>query len=274
MATISDDEVAGLAGPRGEPRGHMKWTITWNNPPLTDVLEEVWMAAVETLKPEKWGAQLEETTTLHYQGFMTFKSQKRLRTMKSAMPGAHFEKMGGTLEDNVKYCCTPDETFVAGPWTNCKLPRDRLTGLEDVEWHWWQEMIVEIVNSPVHPRKLWWFWDEAGGTGKTSMAKELVDKHGAMYVRGKANDVMYALQQWVAPEKGEPKDLTTIVFDVARMQPVDYTLLETLKDGIAFNGKYKATTIRWDCPHVICFANEEPDAQRLSADRWEIVKIA
>lgn len=90
--------------------------------------------------PNSWGGhycvwQLErgEEGTPHYQGYIVFKSHKRLTSMKAINPRAHWELRFGTHEQAHAYC-TKEETRVDGPWSYGEPPsqgkRTDLIGLK------------------------------------------------------------------------------------------------------------------------------------------------
>ena len=58
------------------------------------------------------------------------------------------------------------------------------------------------------------------------------------------------------------------------MENIDYTLLESIKDGEAVLGKYNTMMLMFTTPNVIIvFLNNNPDTRTLSDDRWLIFKI-
>lgn len=69
---------------------------------------------------------------------------------------------------------------------------------------------------------------------------------------------------------------TTIILDVPRsdIQYVNYSTLETLKDGIWSSGKYEGKQVRRkEKANVLVFANDLPKVKMLSIDRWKIYEI-
>lgn len=72
--------------------------------------------------------------TPHVQGYVEFKSAKRLSTLKKWLPRAHFEKAKGSAEDNIKYCSKEDPSpFKKGvPMKNTKKPNARRVLKEDL----------------------------------------------------------------------------------------------------------------------------------------------
>jgi len=103
--------------------------------------------------------------------------------------------------------------------------------------------------------------------GKSFMSGHLETQHNAFIVSGgKVADIAH-------PYKAEP----VVVFDLSRTM-VDhcdhiYTIIEKLKDGCLFSGKYQSHSKIFDSPHVIVFANFKPDLTKLSIDRWKVVSI-
>ena len=68
------------------------------------------------------------------------------------------------------------------------------------------------------------------------------------------------------------------LFNVARGEHLDieqYKILESIKDGVAVDGKYNSQKLYFKKPNVlIVFSNKEPNQNTLSKDRWTILKIS
>ena len=60
--------------------------------------------------------------------------------------------------------------------------------------------------------------------------------------------------------------------DVARSGKVKYDILEALKGGTMINSKYQCGARSYREPHVVVFANYEPDVTQLTADRWNLIR--
>lgn len=129
----------------------------------------------------------------------------------------------------------------------------------------WQVDIVAIINGPNDPRSIFWFYDPVGNSGKTFMAKHMVDYHDAFYTNGgKGADICFAWEgQRIA------------IFDYVRDSEafVNYGVIEQIKNGILFSTKYTSMTKRFDSPFVFIFANFFPSKDKLSKDRWRIFEI-
>lgn len=131
----------------------------------------------------------------------------------------------------------------------------------------WQERLRDIVLEPPCPRKVYWLFDLVGNSGKSWMARYLVARHSAIiFTHGKLVDLVHAYES-------QP----VVVIDLARTQAekIDhvYQLIESLKNGVMFSSKYDSRTKIFKPPHVIVFANFEPERAKLSEDRWFIMDI-
>lgn len=174
-----------------------------------------------------------------------------------------------------KYC-SKSESRVAGPWSHgLKISdltevqaRDPLEGKELRDW---QEQVLAVCAEPPDDRTIIWIWEPEGKTGKTSLCKHLVLTRGAHYVSGAAKDIIYSIAARM-DSAGAPG---IILFDVPRCTEgrISWQSIEQCKNGLAFSAKYESKPIVFDCPHIICFSNEEPDRAKLSADRWSIHRI-
>ncbi len=111
-------------------------------------------------------------------------------------------------------------------------------------------------------RKVTWYWEEGGNTGKSFLADWLEVFRSAFIVTGgKFNDIAYAFdyQKYV-------------VFDFARAQEerFPYKLLEDFSNKRIFSTKYRPIMKRTSCCRLIVFANFAPDRSKLSRDRWDV----
>lgn len=164
------------------------------------------------------------------------------------------------------YCTKEDTRFgeqlISGQSGNVRDP------LDGVDLYPWQETVLEIINEAPSNRTIYWFWENEGNTGKTSLAKHICLTQRAMYVSGKASDIKYGVAALV--KKGMPPKV--ILVDVPRTyeQFVSYEGMEAVKNGIFYSTKYESEMVMYDPPHVVCFANFHPDMDKLSRDRWDI----
>ena len=133
----------------------------------------------------------------------------------------------------------------------------------------WQVELENILNEPADDRKIRFYVDGDGGTGKSWFQGYYVSKYPEttqLLGLGKRDDIAYAID----PTK------KVFFFNVPRggMQYLQYTVFEQLKDKVVFSTKYQSTTkILRHYPHVVIFCNEEPDMTTMSADRYDITRL-
>ena len=125
---------------------------------------------------------------------------------------------------------------------------------------------------PLYGRKIYWFWESKGGWGKSMLATYMIDQMRATEVSGKGADVLCGISKLIE-DQGECPPI--VIYDIPRCQTdyVSYMSIEKLKDGKFFSGKYESGMVRYNRPHIICFANEPPKEELLSSDRWIITEL-
>lgn len=231
---------------------------------LKNILKHTTLIELLDPKVTRFRFQLEKGDTSdyeHYQGMMELPKKARLSELKKWLPPEiHLEKTR-SLQGAADYCMKT-ETRLAGPWEKgFPIPLKIITKL-----YTWQENLLKIVLEEPNDRTINWYWDQLGNTGKTAFAKYLCIKHKAAYVNGKSNDILYAASLQPA---------TIYIIDIPRTNTdvISYQAIEYLKNGIWFSGKYESKTTIINSPHVIVFANKEPQQELFSRDRWHIVNI-
>ncbi|AUM61722.1 Rep [uncultured virus] len=131
----------------------------------------------------------------------------------------------------------------------------------------WQRELAAEAETPPDKRKIVWYYDQAGGSGKTEMAKFLLGTcDSAIFLSGGGfKDISYQIVR-------AKKDPRIIILNLPRTSEgkVSYASLEAAKDGLVQSGKYEGGWRLFPNPHVYVFANFMPDLASLSADRWTI----
>ncbi len=134
---------------------------------------------------------------------------------------------------------------------------------ECVLQEWQVQVLAELADQD--GRQILWVWEETGNVGKSWLARYLVCKQDAFYIQcGKAGDIAHAY--------GNQK---VVVYDLTRSQEefVNYTTMESFKNGMMFSPKYESKTKKFGSCKVIVFANWPPRQNALSLDRWNIVQL-
>lgn len=125
----------------------------------------------------------------------------------------------------------------------------------------WQTELHELLHGEADPRKVIWFVDEVGNSGKSYFATHYTDKLSYYVTGGRAADIYYGYQY-------EP----VVFFDLARMKQeiVQYDVMESFKNGQFYSTKYECKNVKFNIPHVVVFSNFYPDLTKLSSDRWDV----
>lgn len=127
---------------------------------------------------------------------------------------------------------------------------------------WQTELALYLTREP-DSRKIRWYFDEVGASGKSTFANGF--DGGYIVTGGKHADILYSYNY----ER-------VVFFDWPRCssgEAFPYAVLESMKNGYFLSTKYEPRRVKFNPPHVIVFSNEQPDKSKLSADRWDIHNI-
>lgn len=235
-----------------------RWCLTKNNYSETD------RETMETMFLKNkilyiLGYEIGEEGTPHIQGYIEAKAKIRPIEKLKLPFSCHWSAARSDRKVNLKYC-SKDNDYV----TNFDMPEI----LEYEEPYGWQLQVTDILANKPDKRTIHWFWEPDGGIGKSELCRYLCIKHEALICSGKATDCKHL----IVSQKKPPK---IIIFDVPRscIQYVSYQALEEVKNACFSSPKYESAMHLQNRPHVIVFANEEPNTTLLSLDRWNIVEI-
>lgn len=249
--------------------------------------------------------------TPHYQGYLEWNSRKSI-IQSRAVEGfsrAHFERRRGSALQAADYC--RKEPRLGGPWeygnfaitsgsrsdlvlfkkdiddgltrdalwdkhpaifarhphyVRESLERRRVRALPPGVWEpreGWQQDLSALLSLPPHPREVYWYYCATGNSGKSTFARNH-PCNAYIVTGGKQADIYYAYQY-------EP----VVIFDWPREaeERVPYGVIEAFKNGYFLSTKYECVPKRFQVPHVIIFANFQPDKSKLSLDRWNEYNI-
>lgn len=245
------------------------WFFTWNNPD-----DDVVALLDDIFKDVEYVCQMEigDSDTRHLQGVIRYVNP-RDKVDISLFSLCHWERCR-SWRKAIKYCNKVD-TRVDGPWTNIdglKWRKTIVSPLKGKVMYDWQRDIYDMVSGDADDRKVYWYWDPIGCSGKTSLAKHLCLRYRkeCLYMNGCSKDVLFALSNVL-----EERDVRCVIFGLSRQDRcgMNYKSLEIIKDGIGFSGKYESGMFLMSECHVIVFANFAPDRSMLSEDRWVVVEI-
>lgn len=239
------------------------WFFTLNNYTVEDIeqLEQIFKHEC------KWYIFQEETGELgtpHLQGTISLKQRQRMTELKKLHNSIHWENTK-CVKASIEYC-TKFQTRTGQIWSHgIEVPEQ----LDLDEPYGWQLKVLEICKTKADKRTINWFWEKKGNVGKTTLCKYLVAKMDALMVTGKATDIYHMISKF-------PKKRKIIIFDIPRSSfgYISYPALEQVKNGLIFSGKYEGCQLIFNSPHVFVFANEPPDLDECSHDRWNVVEIS
>lgn len=218
---------------------------------------------------KKFVFQLEEcptTKTHHYQCYINLKVKKRRTELikmfnSRGFNGADIRVASSNGKEILKSYAMKKESRLDGPWADhpIYLGRDLIKSLRP-----WQQEVVNMLDQPVHPRRIWWYYDKDGGVGKSSLGKYMYFHHKVIMLKvGKASDILNLVYKLPAQKM--------YIFDIARTVRKDllidmYTAIEEVKTGYIVNTKYETGVKLFDRPHIIVFSNYKPKKDALSSD--------
>lgn len=227
---------------------------------------------------DKWIFQLERGERkgkLHFQIFCHVKTKTRSqalgRTLGSDFPGIDFRPCSAKGKDALKRYCMKEDTRVQGPWASASVYTGRDLPTELFPWQ--KSVKNTIVDHPPDRRKIYWFYDKAGGSGKSTFAKYMFFHHQVITITfGDAKDLLHLVSKFPG-RKAYLFDLSRTKGGKTSMSDI-YQALEAIKNGYFCSTKYDSSYVAMDIPHVFVFSNHFPKVDALSYDRWVIVDLS
>ena len=253
-------------GSKKQGNQYISWFFTWNN---YEEYDGVNLAIKLDSICDKYIFQEEtgQNGTKHLQGSMHLKVRARLTELKKINPNIHWECTRNCSAAD-KYCCK-EETRTGKIWkhekvrafTRTKSKFDTIKPRED---------ILELIKDEPDHRTINWVWDE-GSTGKTKTAAWMQKKiHGVCVANGKAADIKNHVINHLANDELDVL-LITIPRSAEEYLGGLYGVIEEIKDGLIYSGKYEGGFANIEHPHVIVMCNFPPDYSKLTGDRWNVI---
>lgn len=213
----------------------------------------------------------------HYQGRVRFEDRLLLRKLidKDCFPPQiHWSitSAGVHTARSFNYV-TKEETRVAGPWSsdNYTVPPPltrQLRAFLQYEMRPWQQQLLDIIKME-DDRSITCIVDRQGNSGKSIFTEYLEYNRLAIEIppSNKIADISAAVI--------ENTQSPAFVIDMPRALSKEklasfYAGIETIKNGYAFDHRYKFRKVRFNRPQVVVFTNQEPDYGLLSLDRWQV----
>ena len=260
--SVGSAEVLGNTKTKTRIAASKKWCFTYNNYKEEDI--ETNGSVISGLKDKCAiliiGKETGDSGTPHLQGYCEFKNKVRPLEMKLGHGKIHWEKARGSREENEQYCSKENVLIKYGFPKDIKIIQSLLP---------WQQDILNLIETEPDDRAIHWYYDYKGGIGKSLLVKLLCYKYGAVMCSGKSADMKYMIIKYYEKHTKYPE---TVIFDVPRSikDYLSYAGIEEIKNGCFASSKYECDMVIMNTPHVIIFANELPEVDKLSRDRWRI----
>merc|ERR1711954_309938 len=148
--------------------------------------------------------------------------------------------------------------------------------MKDIEWRGWQKDLRQYLDKPCD-RKVIWVVGKEGNEGKSFFQANIREVFGysrvcKLELNENSRNTFHILGKLCS------KHTYIFLFNVPRGEYLDteqYKILGRIKDGAALDGKYNSQKLNFKKPNVlIVFSNGRPDKNKLSRDRWTILKIS
>lgn len=285
------------------------WCFTLNNYVQADV--DRLMNLGNTVAYLIFGKEVGESGTPHLQGFVCFPLRKTLNAVIQILGQCHCS-IARFVEQSIEYCKKEGdfEEIGTAPTTTPGKRNDIEAFKEDVklgnvdmksirEIHSevyakyprfcieyvndnmkagevanhplrdWQADLNTRLNGPINEREIVFIVDPLGNKGKSWFFRYYEQNHQdncQIILPGKKLDMAHVL------EVGK----RSYLFDCPRSKQgefIQYDFLEQVKNGNVFSGKYESKNKRFEVPHVVIAMNEDPDMEKLSNDRYVIIRI-
>lgn len=238
----------------------------------------------------EWAFQKEQGVEgfVHWQ--MRLHLRRKLRFSQAHTEICHGPLEGAHISPTTTHCMGDDfyvlkaDTRIEGPWTS-KDAREE--SMDEPGWdeagrsieatlYPWQRLVIDLAKEKTL-RTIYYVLDE-GNTGKSSLAN-LMEARGLACIippnfrDGK--DVMRMVmntRQWVCKMKHN-----TYIIDIPRSVEMKKLIdiwgaIETVKNGRAYDDRYKFRQARFPPPNIFVFCNTMPPMSAFTADRWRRIE--
>lgn len=146
---------------------------------------------------------------------------------------------------------------------------DQPSETPDIVLRPWQDQLLKIIDAEPHDRRIYWIWEPYGGTGKSFFARYLICNRNALFLtNGRHDRLLNAWNRERVVIFDFSRDVVTTAGNGDTSDRVPYSPMEHYKNGVVWSGFAGARQMVGPKPHVICFANFEPNYGKLSLDRW------
>lgn len=253
------------------------WCFTLNNYTEEDISrilqikEEIVPKFVFQEELGEGGEREDNEGTRHLQGYICFDTKRRPMRLFTEFLGhnrTHWSKCRN-VKASIAYCQKLKTRIGETYYRGIQKPYSVNIELKD-----WQILVDDALMGEPDDRTIMWIWEPDGCKGKTTFAKWLYLKHigNCFALSGKSADMKNGIINY-HKDMGKVPGIILINIPKHSMGYVSYTGIEEIKDMFFYSGKYEGGMICDRNPHVVVFANCEPDYNEMSQDRWKVIRI-
>ena len=232
---------------------------------------------------KKFVFQLErgDSGYLHWQGRMSLIKRRRTCELKKFLREQNvlnlFNYIAPTTNiehTKTAFYCMKEDTRIEGPYKDTDIDQPITKQLQIIlnsELRPWQQSIIDETKK-FCMRSIDLIFDPEGNNGKSLLCDYLEYKDNCEAVP--PYRLMDDLYQWVCNCGGK----RLFIFDLPRGMKKDklgdlYSGIEVIKNGVAYDKRYKNNKIKFDRPRIIVFTNVLPCLELMTKDRWKIWTI-
>lgn len=213
----------------------------------------------------------EKTGWIHYQGRISLR--KKTRNMRklwcsvSRFDDVHWTNTSKeiAISKNFDYAMKA-RSRLEGPWTDQDEPERYVPRQYRVELKEWQSELMAIAEQ-FNARLVDCLIDEEGACGKTTLAMHATCAGKAEYLSVTNDHKELMRQAFDLPDTSIYFLDMTRAMDKRRLIGF-YSAIESIKNGVLWDDRYKFKRRFIDAPSVWVFTNKWPNMGLLSKDRW------
>lgn len=241
------------------------WFFTFNNYTEEDI-NNIVPKFQEKCSKYVFQEEIGEEGTPHLQGYCEFHG--KIRPFSLGLTTKISWRKPARISAVIEYC-QKEHTSNGRIWYKDIIVKKALKTISRL-YPWQEELLNELIKEP-DDRKIYYYYGAEGNKGKSAFAKYLCIKHKAIILSGKRDDMKQGVNSFI--EKGGIPNI--IIIDVPRCSQsyISWAGIEEVKNGCFYSPKYEGGMCLYDPPHVVVFANCEPDLSALSQDRWIIKEL-